>query len=207
MRIKTRTVASLYGAAAVCLLGLTPAIAGEMDWSGFYAGLHGGYLKSNARLKTSRGNLGGSMFTMGLHGGYNWQSDNYIFGLEADINPLYFGKTKKRRGTISESDFSPLATIRPRIGMAFDNALLYGTAGVSFGGGSVKGGGKEVSKLQTGWVIGAGSEYAFNNNWIMRAEYLFHGYGSSQKYKIKPATRSIKYKNSHEVRMGISYKF
>jgi outer membrane immunogenic protein len=33
--------------------------------------------------------------------------------------------------------------------------------------------GASESKFQTGYAVGGGLEYAFNNNWTARAEYLY----------------------------------
>ena len=85
-----------------------------------------------------------------------------------------------------------LGSTRGRVGYAFfpDNRLLvYGTGGVAYGGASshldvfdavhgfdfsTSGG----SSSRVGWTAGAGVEYAFTNNWIIGAEYLYYDLGS-----------------------------
>ena len=79
-----------------------------------------------------------------------------------------------------------------RVGYAFfpDNRLLvYGTGGVAYGGASSHLDGFDAghgfdcwcrggSSSRVGWTIGGGVEYAFTNNWIIGAEYLYYDLGS-----------------------------
>ena len=81
----------------------------------------------------------------GVQAGYNWQVNSLVFGLEGDIsfadwshesvafdNPLdAFGIAADVEGIVS-ADIDLLASIRGRVGMAFGNALVYGTGGVAF---------------------------------------------------------------------------
>jgi opacity protein-like surface antigen len=56
----------------------------------------------------------------GVHLGYNWQSDARVFGIEGDAN-------------WADQEFRDyLASVRLRLGHAFDQVLVYGTAGVAF---------------------------------------------------------------------------
>lgn len=87
----------------------------------------------------------------GVQGGYNWQVNSLVFGIEGDVSfadwndssatfdsedVLGLGFTgldpdEYAFGTASsEIDF--LASVRGRLGMAFDNVLIYGTGGVAW---------------------------------------------------------------------------
>ena len=85
-----------------------------------------------------------------------------------------------------------LGSTRARVGFVAtpDNRLMfYGTGGVAYGGAS---GNLSVydatngwywssgnrSSSRTGWTIGAGVEYAWTNNWVLGAEYLYYDLGS-----------------------------
>ncbi len=60
----------------------------------------------------------------GIHLGYNWQDESRVFGIEGDAD-------------WADSSFRDyLASVRLRLGHAFDNILVYGTAGVAFAGSS-----------------------------------------------------------------------
>jgi hypothetical protein len=86
-----------------------------------------------------------------------------------------------------------LATLRGRLGVAFDRVLLYATGGlavstINFSQNSiinVVGAGfgpafinNATSKTNVGWALGGGAEYAVTANWIVRAEYLHADLGS-----------------------------
>ena len=188
------------------ILSVAPASAQEFDWSGFYLGAHTDYTWSNGKDIASTNKLTSKSFDLGLHTGYNIQWDSMILGFEADFNPLSLTRNKALTGAITRAHFSPALTTRARFGFAMDRALLFGTAGLSLGLGSLKGGGKKSARLHTGWVVGGGMEYAINNNWIMRGQYLYHNYGKAKSYKLNPA-RKVKYNAAHSLSLGVSYKF
>lgn len=95
--------------------------------------------------------LGGDGLIGGVQGGYNWQFNSLVFGIEGDISftdwsqkSVVFDRSdvldlgfsgldpdEDAFGTASvEIDF--LASVRGRLGMAFDNFLIYGTGGVAW---------------------------------------------------------------------------
>lgn len=202
--LKSATVGVSLSVAAMTFV--TPVAAQNFDWSGFYLGAHTDYSWSTGKDIATANKLKSKSFDLGLHTGYNIQWDSLILGVEADFNPLSLTKNKALTGAITRAHLAPTMTARARVGYAMDNALLFGTAGLSFGVGSLRGGGKKSAKLHTGWVVGGGMEYAINNNWIMRGQYLYHNYGKAQSYKLNPA-RKVKYNAAHNISLGVSYKF
>ena len=95
--------------------------------------------------------LGSNGLIGGVQGGYNWQFNSLVFGIEgdfsftdwsqksevfdsADVLDLGFSGlegVEYAAGNASvEIDF--LASVRGRLGMAFDNFLIYGTGGVAW---------------------------------------------------------------------------
>ena len=151
-------------------------------------------------------NFGGgqSGFIGGGQAGYNWQTGAFVFGVETDFD----GTTLSRsRSVIGPSFVEPifgltdfftangsvkldwLGSTRGRVGYAWDRLLIYGTGGVAYGGASshldvfdaVHGfdfSSSGGSSSRVGWTIGGGVEYAFTNNWIIGAEYLYYDLGS-----------------------------
>jgi outer membrane immunogenic protein len=180
-------------------------------------------------------------FIGGAQIGYNYQVNSIVFGLEADFQISTMKKTGGIVGlplnptglqALSPSDTTSkmdwFGTIRGRIGFTpVDRLLIYGTGGVMFAGmknetttqysgpafnpafryvGSSNSSG-------VGYVVGAGLEYAFTNNWTMKAEYLYYDLGK-QNYLGSPLAAnppfSLNYsvKNTGNiVRAGLNYKF
>jgi len=125
-----------------------------------------------------------------------------------------------------------LGSTRGRIGFVAtpDNRLMfYGTGGVAYGGGSAhlnvydnangwfwQSGNQNESRV--GWTVGGGVEYAWTNNVIIGAEYLYYNLGSKTFYALPNVVASsvlganvysstkINFEGS-VARARISYKF
>jgi outer membrane immunogenic protein len=122
---------------------------------------------------------------------------------------------------------------RIRVGVAFDRLLLYATGGLGYfntesrtvvtfdpgGAATVYAGANHVgssSKTRVGGVIGGGLEYAFWDNWSLKAEYLYASF-ESQRYRsplVAPAGMAPGYgwdttvsPSVHMVRVGVNYRF
>jgi len=142
---------------------------------------------------TGTGSGNDSNFLAGGQIGCNWQSGTYVYGVEADAdyfhsNAGFFNGT----GTLSTGDTfavtqtlttNYLATVRPRLGVAADRSLFYVTGGAAFtrvsyvetysdslsnGSGTATG-----SQSLIGWTLGGGWEYAWNDHFVTKLEYLF----------------------------------
>jgi len=151
-------------------------------------------------------NFGSSQsgFIGGGQAGYNYQWGSWVFGVETDFDGTTLSRSRSVIGpTFVEpffglNDFLTangsvkldwLGSTRGRVGYAWDRLLIYGTGGVAYGGASshldvfdaVDGFGFSSnggSSTRTGWTAGGGVEYAFTNNWIIGAEYLYYNLGS-----------------------------
>lgn len=128
-------------------------------WAGWYVGGHAGGALDDS------GN--DDQFVGGVHAGHNWQSNAWVYGLEAD-------------GTFGD-EIDYLASVRGRIGLATSRMFFYGTGGVafidaerdyvSFAGVPFSGDASE-----TGWVAGGGAEYKLTNNWNLGVEALHYSF-------------------------------
>jgi outer membrane immunogenic protein len=145
------------------------------DWNGPYLGLTGGY-----GWGTSSGWLGG------VYAGYNFQVDpHWIVGLEGD-------------GILTnKSTNSWDATVRGRLGYAYDRFLFYGTGGIAFG--DLKNAGASTTKV--GWTLGAGIEAAITSNVTGRLEYRHTDLGSAS---VGGSTVS---QTNDDLMVGIGFKF
>jgi outer membrane immunogenic protein len=149
-----------------------PLVSPATNWSGFYIGAVGGYgSEATSDPQAAKGGFGGGTL------GYNWQYGTFVFGVEADDA---FGDVSS---SVASPDFTAtakidnLATVRGRVGVAFDQVLLYGTGGVAWADTkySFSGFGLTLNDnhTQTGWVAGAGVEWMFMPRWSLKAEYLY----------------------------------
>jgi outer membrane immunogenic protein len=133
-------------------------------------------------------------FTGGAQAGYNWQIDSFVLGLEADFNYLDFHESKDisiigAAPADASLDFKAdwFGTVRGRLGFAADNFLVYATGGLAYGHSEVEAKADfgadtwhaDEDKTNWGWTIGGGAEYAFDENWIIGAEYLYVDLGDS----------------------------
>lgn len=221
-------------------------------WTGFYAGLNAGYHWSHADLRVTHlptqaafnadpysVGLNPSGFIGGGQVGYNWQTGSFVLGVEVDAQymsgrssrtfgplALFGGAPQLGSFGIARSETNMLATARGRIGVAFNQSLLYLTGGLAFG--NVKdfsraqyGGGVgntfnyigATDGWRTGYALGAGWEYAVSGNWSVKAEYLYYDLGrhSVTGLPVAPnapfATVNRWRNDGHIARVGLNYRF
>ncbi len=143
-------------------------------WQGLYGGLHAGYGWSG----DAGGGVGGAQV------GYNWQSQQFVYGIEADVSLSDIGvrETLVGPGVVATASASIdwLATVRARAGVLVQpRLLLYATAGLSIvtAEGSVDTMGLHLSQRETdtGFVYGLGVESKWTDSTSVRVEYLGFG--------------------------------
>src|SRR3712207_6646850 len=110
-------------------------------WTGFYVGVQAGYAWSSTSTAftgaggVTAGELEGEGFVGGAHVGYNYQIGSFVVGLEADLEGVgsdddFVGVRFSDGSTLrAESDVSLQGSLRTRLGVAFDRALIYATGG------------------------------------------------------------------------------
>jgi outer membrane immunogenic protein len=167
----------LTGAALVALTGAATAadmpaysdqaVAVSFDWSGFYAGVHGGYGWGETDGDDPVDDIDG--FVIGGQIGYNFVFDSFLAGVEIDGSFSDLGVTDGG----SDYDVDYLASVRGRLGFAFDRFLVYGTGGAAFAGVEFT----EDDADFFGWVAGGGIEYAVTDNISFGVEYLHYDFG------------------------------
>jgi len=138
---------------------------------------------------SGRANVDG--FVGGGQIGYNWQAGQFLYGLEADIQ----GSDERGSGDICTVAGCPpgsalvtahhklewFGTVRGRVGaLPVDRLLLYVTGGLAYGevSSSVALPAVAWSATKAGWTVGAGGEYAIDNNWTVKLEYLYMDLGN-----------------------------
>jgi outer membrane immunogenic protein len=158
-------------------------VAAPHDWSGIYVGAQVGYGWGQS---SGTQNADGTFFPVvpysidpagalaGGHVGFNYQTGALVVGAEADIEASNlhsdtaisaFGQTY-----FFNVKADALASIRGRIGWAYNQLMLYGTGGVAWGHVTTP----PLDTLdgwRTGWTVGAGAEHALPHNWSAKVEY------------------------------------
>jgi outer membrane immunogenic protein len=205
-----------------------PAVVVTQIWAGPYIGINGGAVWH--RLQTdSDGTLFNGFFdsskvtatgaTFGGQIGYNWQSQNFVYGLEADLNWVGGSGTESRVpffGTVTYSTkLTWLGTARARAGLAFGRTLVYGTGGLAVGG--VKNNWTFVGcgtclvedrGTRTGWTAGGGIEHFISNPHVtVKVEALYVDLGRSTQTR-SDGDYTSRFKNSAVVgRLGLNLKW
>ncbi len=150
-------------------------MAPAFSWTCFYLGAHAGFGWASARYTDfTAGGLGtGSTTANGLFGGiqagYNWQINNFVFGVEGDLSIGGLRRTYALTAAESYRASVPfLSSLRARAGIAADRALFYVTGGlgvVTFQDRIFTTATNATllssSTTRAGYTLGAGIEYAF----------------------------------------------
>ena len=156
------------------------------SWAGPYVGVHLGYGWSrHDYLGTDPTGIGDRLsgLAVGLHAGYNWQFGAWVLGIEGDgtITPWERTYTEPTGGqdTQTRRRIDWLASLRGRLGWAFDRTLIYATGGVAWTDAnttqsSSSGGFRNVRLRKTGGVVGGGIEWKYTPNVSLRAEGLHY---------------------------------
>ncbi len=175
--------------------------------------------------------------TVGAQTGYNWQSRPWVWGFETDFS-LLDGRRGPNGLFAASPAYAPglpfytlqpnssanfFASIRGRVGYAYDRALFYLTGGVAAGGARgpatlIFGAGGPDAVFTAPWsqssrmkyAVGAGFEYAFADNWSARVEYLFLSQSlNTQTFDNGAGFRyASRIRNENQIlRFGLNYHF
>jgi outer membrane immunogenic protein len=177
-------------------------------------------------------------FMAGGQMGYNWQFGHFVFGLETDISWTDIDGSQSEiirngagailaptNGIDVRQEIEWLGTTRVRLGFTPTcNLLVYGTGGVAYGDVDFSGNTDfrplgtnqypaSFSDTSVGWVAGGGIEYAINNHWSLKVEYLYHDLGdesiTANSVPLSPPFQ-VRYDwetRVHTVNAGINFKF
>jgi outer membrane immunogenic protein len=198
---------------------------------------------ANGSIPTNYGTSGaGAVYGGQL--GYNWQIQKVVIGLEADFSGSSLNRAQTQFTSVAAVGSSISAvystkldwfgTVRGRLGAAVTPRFLaYVTGGFAYGDVShsysesfgLLGGPAttnqsfgSVKNLDTGWVVGAGLEWAMTKNFTLRGEYLYTNLSSNSfttpsnntncgvvnacSFTLSPSNLSL-----NIVRAGFNYKF
>jgi len=156
-----------------------PAYNPIYTWTGFYVGINGGGGWGNSQwdglnsFDVSGGLIGGTV-------GYNWQFGQALIGAEGDVDWSGIRDTTTVLcPTGCETRNKWLATVRGRLGYAFDRFLPYFTGGLAVGDINANRPGLPGGSISNaGWTVGAGLEVGVVSNVSLKAEYLYVDLGN-----------------------------
>ena len=203
------------------------------SWTGFYIGANVGAGWSQGTVTDSLFGISftnqsnNAVFIGGGQIGGNYQVNNFVFGVEADFDWAGNNNNVGGGGVIGGDTFQVTAnnrwitTVAGRVGIAADRWLFY----VKGGGGWVGNSGFTVTNETTGgsvafngtsnsgWLLGGGVEWAFTNNWSVRAEYDYLGL-NNQSFAVPAAvpviggdTFALHDRNVEMFTVGLNYRF
>jgi outer membrane immunogenic protein len=203
-----------------------PWLAAIYNWTGIYLGISAGSGTGTSNwldgVAGTTGNFPIAGSYIGATIGASYQIGELVFGIEGDQNwTNLHGSTGTTCGDLvavvpppfgCETKSKWLATVRGRIGYAFDRVLVYGTAGAAFG--NVQNGlippTTFDSSNQAGWAAGGGIEFAFAANWSAKVEYLFVDLPNgtcTSALSCGGAAGSTATFSENIVRAGVNFKF
>jgi outer membrane immunogenic protein len=190
-------------------------------WTGFYLGGNLGWGWTDGDGTIAFGGPSGSLsgsgdgFLGGAQIGYNWQTGNWVFGLEADFQgSTGDGDVSGSAGgvTFTGTAETPwFGTARGRIGYAFGRSMFYGTGGLAYGKSTLDGTISTVGPFSSEetfvtWTAGAGYEAMLWDRWSGKVEYLY--VGTPSDVPVPPGTSTIDGDTStHILRVGLNYHF
>jgi len=166
-----------------------PAPPAYYTWTGFYIGGNIGGAWARGSVDDSLFGLSASADHSGFIGGgqlgFNYQFSNIVLGVEWDFDGTSLDATGNgvatRIGFLQGSANTRwVSTLAGRFGVAaWNNALLYGKAGVGWVDNNATvtnlstGASISASNRNSGWLVGAGIEWALAANWSAKLEYDF----------------------------------
>jgi outer membrane immunogenic protein len=241
LKVSVFAALGLLAASGVQAADLPQRIAAPMPyappvftWTGFYAGVHGGYSwgrDETAEFFTATGAFTGlswsypaNTFLGGVHAGYGYQMGSVVLGVEADAD-----LTNARGGFTDPTNLAVgnpggagtlrnawRASVRGKIGYAAGRFMPFVTGGLAFANlkyiytNPLTRIEEKTESVRTGYTIGAGVSYAFTNNWRATLEYRYTDFGSFRYSSVTafPGLLTGRQKpRFNTIRAGLSYKF
>jgi outer membrane immunogenic protein len=203
-------------------------VPGASRWAGFYLGGQIGHGRAFYSGTFDNGDLEQlllrdldlSGLVGGVHAGYNLQKGGLVLGIEGDFDwaDLQDKTTFVDGENFVTGNIQWLATVRGRLGIASDRALIYATAGVAFMAAKYTSG--EVGEpagpgtldfANAGFVVGGGAEYALTDRISLRLQGLYYVFNDKKDTRTLSSDSDpgdfAKFQDAYAVTIGASYRF
>ncbi len=188
---------------------------GPLPWTGPYVGLNAGYAWHNVDGVYNNADLSDTEQNSAIVGGqigYNYRMNWFLMGVELDANAATnSGSTvNAANGAQITGELNYLASARARLGVLWNDVLLYGTVG---GGtahhtfneakGAFSG---EQHLSDTGLVFGGGLEWMVAYGVSLRTEYLRYDLSDSAALPSGLPGDFIRFRDMDIVRAGVNLR-
>ena len=214
------------GLLAGSLAAYSPASAQSLPGTGPSIGFTSGYGWGGSRQRdefippppvipqnNNDGNYDVRGGSIGLAAGYGFLLNQWLLGVEADINLADIDGSSSACGGTHRcgTELEGYGTLRGRVGTYLGTStLIYATGGLAVGrihaydrlDPSFEG-----TKTKAGWTVGAGLEQKLVANWSMKLEYLYMDFGRDEYFTIPNFTPERVDLDLHTVRLGLTYSF
>jgi outer membrane immunogenic protein len=230
--VRTARAASISPMAAYAMTTKAPVAPAfdprlPFEWSGVHVGIFSSYgfgrwsgTAEDYPHQPVNGWFGGGLI------GYDYRlaGSNWIIGVEADIAAADIKQTDNYSDAAITLRLDALATLRSRLGFAWDRSLVYLTGGVAAGhiGLTVNQyhpGGPGSSPFQTsddhihyGYAVGAGAQWGFLDNVALKVEYLWINLAdATYVFPRAPGFNGVNVAqagwNGHTAKVGVNWVF
>lgn len=225
--VRRRRFAAAVAAAGAMIT--SPALAGGplpppvVSWSGFYAGVHGGWGWGKSEFRDAMNSPANNPYFAYFNGplaggqlGYNWQQGNYVLGAEVDGSWSFARGNTSTSAIITSSTYNNvgytgLATLTGRVGYASGQWLAYAKGGAAYARMELTA--RFTPDITTynrdlfGAVGGVGLEVAFLRNVSAKVEYnAFYLPAETLNWASPDTTSEIKH-FVQVVKAGINVRF
>ena len=162
----------------------------------------------------------------GGQAGYNWQRQNWLLGIEADLQ----ASDERSNGAICTVAGCPpgsllfntsyrldwFGTLRGRVGfLPTQQLLLYATGGLAYGHIAANEPTVPLSwgDTRAGWTVGVGGEVALGPHWSIKLEYLYIsrqvrervGDGDRGHQRVEHTGPGLQHRDHHDNDGGLQY--
>ena len=157
-------------------------------------------------------------WVIGALGDLQWadiRSGSAQFPNSGNPNPPFFGVTGVNDLYETTANFE--ASVRARVGYAFNRLLVYATGGAGWlrvteegvlQSAPPVGLTTDATSTRGGWTVGGGADYAFTDNLIGRVEYRYSDFGTfSYQTPLFPGFIENHKITENQVLVGLHYKF